>query len=101
MQSTSGLLLALGIVFGMFIVGYNSSALSRLIAERLMILNDGLMIIGQGQLDYRIDMKGDDELSGLARSINAMTARLHQAYQDLEKVIEQRTRAEEAIRETQ
>jgi sigma-B regulation protein RsbU (phosphoserine phosphatase) len=50
-------------------------------------LSQGAVIIGQGDLDYRIDIKSSDELGQLAREFNEMTAMIKEAK---ENEIEQR-----------
>ena len=78
----------------------NSAILSRIIAKRLTVLNEGIGIIG-GNLDYRINTEGDDELSALALASNEMAARLketHTSVENLQREITARKQAEEALR---
>lgn len=63
-------------------------------------LSQGAAIIGQGDLDYRIDIKSSDELGQLAREFNIMTSMIKDAK---EKEIESRIMDEqnESAREIQ
>ncbi len=58
-----------------------SSYLTRSLAE----LQLGSMYIGSGILNYRIAVKGEDELGNLARSYNDMAENLHEARKELTK----------------
>ncbi|MBO9450070.1 HAMP domain-containing histidine kinase [Tropicibacter sp. R16_0] len=51
--------------------------------KRLNIITDGLADIAQGQLDKRIVLLGNDDLSLVAGRINSTTARLEQAMTDM------------------
>ncbi len=78
----------------------NSWTMGRAITDRVGRLREGAAVIGGGDLDHRIDVKGDDEFAELSESFNAMTAKLSGSYHDLENEIKERKRAEEALRET-
>ncbi len=54
----------------------NARIMSRTIAGRVRKLQDGASIIGEGKLDHRIDIEGNDEFAALAETFNAMTANL-------------------------
>jgi PAS domain S-box-containing protein len=86
-------LLAAGII--------HSWTMGRTITERIRMLRDGASLIGGGDLDYRIDVKGDDEFAELSDAFNAMAAQLRGSYHDLEKEVEEHKRAEEALRESE
>ncbi len=58
-------------------------------------------VIGGGNLDHRIDIKGDDEFAELSRAFDAMTAKLRGSYMDLEKEIAERRQMEEVLRESE
>ena len=51
----------------------NSWTMTRTIADRIVRLRDGASIIGEGNLDHRIDIQGDDEFAELSRSFNRMS----------------------------
>ena len=77
----------------------NSWTMGRSIAERIRRLGDGAAMIGGGNLDRRIEVKGEDELAELSRAFNAMTSKLRGSYDNLENEIGERKKAEGAIRE--
>jgi len=72
--------------------------MGRTVISRTGRLRDGVFVIGQGKLDQRIDIKGDDEFAELAVSFNEMTARLQESYHNLEIEIAERKQAEEELR---
>ena len=73
----------------------NSRTMGRAITDRVRRLRDGASVIGGGDLDHRIDIKGDDEFAELSEAFNAMTAKLKTSYHDLEHEVEERRQAEE------
>ena len=76
----------------------NSIAAGRIVTKGVMKLHEGVGIIGSGNLDYRIDAEGDDELAALARASNDMAARLKKSYtsvENLQQEITERKRIEE------
>jgi signal transduction histidine kinase len=76
-----------------------SWTMGRSITEGIQRLRNGAAIIGGGDLDHRIVVKGEDELAELSRAFNAMALRLRGSYHDLENEIGERKKIEEAIRE--
>jgi methyl-accepting chemotaxis protein len=83
-----------GIIFIiLFVVGsniaivLNSIFIRRIVSKRLTTLHKGVEIIGAGNLDYRIDAAGDDELSNLADASNEMVAKLKVSQEFAESVI--------------
>ena len=86
---------------GIIIIIANSTILNRLLNRRILELGEGIEIIGAGDLDYRIDAQGDDELSALALGANAMAGNLKLSYtsvKNLQQEITERKQAEETIR---
>jgi len=75
----------------------NSWMMSRTITNRIRRLQEGASIIGEGNLDHVIDIKGGDEFADLSGTFNAMTAKLQGSYLELEKEIDERRRAEEEV----
>ena len=76
----------------------NSVLLSRVLAKRLTALNKGVEIIGNGNLDYKVALAGDDELTDLARVVNETVAKLNQSYtsvENLQREIFERKQSEE------
>lgn len=90
-----------GIVAILFFVGVvtviNFVTLNRAISRRMERLRHGAALIGEGRLDHRIEIGGSDEFADLAKAFNAMTEKLSGSYQELEKEVEVRRRAEEAV----
>jgi signal transduction histidine kinase/ActR/RegA family two-component response regulator len=71
-----------------------------LLARRMVVpiraLQAGAVRIGGGDLGLRIAIDTGDELEALGEQFNAMAARLHESYSDLEGKVEERTRQLEA-----
>jgi methyl-accepting chemotaxis protein len=63
----------------------NSWMMGRTITNRIRRLQEGASIIGEGNLDHVIDIKGEDEFTDLSGAFNAMTAKLRGSYLELEK----------------
>jgi signal transduction histidine kinase len=84
-QNRGLLLILASIIGGVFAIVINSAFIGRIVAKRTSALAEGVGIMGTGNLDYRIDVRGDDELSSLARSSNEMAAKLQSSYAALEK----------------
>ena len=76
----------------------NSWNVGRAITDRVGRLCDDASVIGNGDLDHRIDVKGDDEFAELSDAFNSMTAKLSGSYHDLNNEIEEHKRAEEELR---
>ncbi len=70
----------------------NSWSMGRVITKRITALRNGTAIIGEGNLDQRIDVTGDDEFAELSEAFNAMTAKLRGSYLELEKEIDERVK---------
>lgn len=61
-----GAFIIVGLIFGgILVLIINSWILRRTLAERIEGLNKGFKVIGDGDLDYRITLDGDDELTDL------------------------------------
>jgi len=94
-QSAAGLFGMLALVIAAVVI--NSWSMGRTITARINRLGNGASKIGGGDLDHRIDIKGDDEFTELAGAFNAMTARLLGSYHALKNEIEERRLAERAL----
>ncbi len=82
----------------------NSAIVNGILARRISRLREGTVIIGAGNLDHRIDIKGSDELSDLARETNEMAAKLMESYTsvaNLQREITERKRADAALCESE
>jgi nitrate/nitrite-specific signal transduction histidine kinase len=97
------------LIIALFIVGvvvaviFNTKFIGILLDRKIAALTAGVNIIGNGNLDYRIEATGDDELSGLARAGNEMANRLKKSYTSVENLrqeIAERKRAEEKLNRT-
>lgn len=91
-----------GVLILLFVSGIimiNSVLINRTIVSRIGKLRDGASAIGKGNLDHRIGIKGDDEFAALSAEFDEMATKLRDSYRSLENEIEERKRAEEAVRE--
>lgn len=91
-----------GVIFALLILittaVISSWTMSRAITIRIGRLRDGTSLIGDGNLDHRINLDGDDEFVELSQAFNAMTAKLSDSYHDLATEIGERTQAEAALK---
>lgn len=94
-----------GVIFALLILIAaaitNSWTMGRAVADRVGRLREGAELIELGDMDHKIVLKGDDEFAEIAESFNAMTATLRGSYRNLENEIEERKRAEKALRESE
>ncbi len=91
-------------IAGIAMIIANSMFLSRLLNKRMAALRKGIEIVGAGDFDYRIDARGDDELSVLAMGTNEMAGKLkmsHISVETLRQEITERYRAEEKLKESE
>ncbi len=94
------LLLIFIIILSYLAIIGNTSMLVRKLPSRISMFREGTKIIGDGNLDYRLEILGNDELSDLARRINEMVARLQQSFTTIDLQngeIETRIRAESEL----
>ncbi len=87
------------IVVAMIVI--NSLTIGRFIINRINRLRQGSLIVGEGNLDHRIDLSGDDEIAEFSRSFDRMTEKLNITHIGLEQEISERKLAEEALRRNQ
>ena len=95
------ILIIIFVMGGVTAMVINSTILNNIVTKQVASLAEGMWIMGDGNLDHHIDVAGDDELAYLARSSNAMAARLQQSYvsvDNLRQEVAERKRAEENIR---
>ncbi|WP_424356722.1 ATP-binding protein [Methanocella sp. MCL-LM] len=96
----------------LFIAGVMGTFVLFLLANYLLVyrhtlkaiasLQTGTKIIGSGNLDYTIDVRGRNEISELARAFNQMTSHLKTvtaSKAELEKEVIERKQAEEALKD--
>jgi len=74
----------------------------RRILKSLLTLQAGAAVIGSGNLDFKIDVKKNDEIGDLSRAFNRMAANLKEvtaSKSELEREIAERKKAEEELRQ--
>ncbi len=91
LQSLIKVIVPLSLIFiAISILG--AVVLASVTIKPIRILSHGASIIGQGNLDYRIEIKSRDELGALAREFNEMTSQIKDSK---ENEIEQRLMQEQ------
>ncbi len=80
--------IVLTIGLGVVLIRYTNDALQQ--------LKKGTIIIGGGDLDYRIPLKNRDELGDVAEAFNAMSEKLQHAIQEVHKAKENADQANQA-----
>jgi sigma-B regulation protein RsbU (phosphoserine phosphatase) len=91
LQNLVKVIVPLSLIFiGISILG--AIVLASVTIKPIRILSQGASIIGQGNLDYRIEIKSTDELGALAREFNEMTSQIKDSK---ENEIEQRLMQEQ------
>jgi PAS domain S-box-containing protein len=90
-------LLAMG---WLFIIGLAAAtALNRqVLLKPIQALVEGTRAVAGGDLDTRLDVAGDDEMSALARSFNQMTADIQSRSAALEREVRERRQAQDELR---
>jgi signal transduction histidine kinase/HAMP domain-containing protein len=84
-----------GIISEVFLI----VVLRKLILIPLSTLNRGAEILKTGRLDYRIDLKKDDEIGTLVSCFNEMADSIEKSHVNLENAVRQRTKELRAIAE--
>jgi methyl-accepting chemotaxis protein len=72
--------------------------LDSLVLRPIKKLEKGVDFFSKGKFDYKIEEKGLDEFSGLAKKLNEMSKELYKSYDSLEEAIDQRTKELEEAR---
>ncbi len=86
------------LVIMIVIAGAISYFLSRNITESIKTLKNGTEIIARGDLEYRVPVRGRDEIASLSHSFNEMAERLKDTDGSLRAEIEEKEKAREALR---
>ena len=73
------------------IIVFVSIKLANRITNPIHLLHDGAEIIGNGNLDYKLNIKTGDEIEQLSNEFNRMSDKLQDSYQTLEKKVKDRT----------
>jgi PAS domain S-box-containing protein len=91
----------LGIIVGLIILisaaVLNSWAMGRVILDRIQRLREGISVIGAGNLDYVIDVRGNDEFTELSNAFNTMSRELRWSYHELGREIDARKQVEKEL----
>ena len=66
--------------------------LSKRIGEPIVTLKTGAEQLGLGDLDYRVEIKGAEELESLARSFNRMAVAIQSSHETMERKVEESTK---------
>jgi signal transduction histidine kinase/HAMP domain-containing protein len=91
------------ILVAIFVTGI-SLFLSKFVVQPVLKLHEGAENIGRGNLDYTVGMTSRDEIGELSRAFDRMTANLKRvtvSRDELIKEVEERQRAEEALKTAQ
>jgi len=97
------LLLALFIAMGFIVTVGNSALINQTLSRRIGELREGAAIIGNGNLGHLLAIKGNDELTNLARMMNEMAENLQKSFtsvQNMEREIVARKETEESLRKS-
>jgi PAS domain S-box-containing protein len=71
------------------IAGYG---LTVTVLKSLRKLQKGANMIAKGELDYKVEVDGKDEMAHLAKTFNEMTGRLKEIYTELDNKVKERTK---------
>lgn len=74
-----------------FIVG-STLLMRQIVIKPIQKLVEGVMIIGEGNLNHRVDVTGHDEIGNLARAFNDMAQKLQVSHAELEEKVIARTK---------
>ena len=91
------------LVLGILMIS-NVVFLQRSVVKPVLKLHEGAEIIGAGNLDHKVGLATPDEIGELSQAFDRMTANLQQvtvSRDDLAAEIEERQRAEEALRQSE
>jgi len=84
---------------GTAIVILTARLIAAYLIKPLRKLGQGAKIIGEGNLDFRLDVKSGDEIEELAESFNEMAIQLKNSYDFLERKVALRTQEIESQRD--
>lgn len=86
------------VTFSLIVIGITifwvvviSILFSRNITSPIRELEKGAQIVGEGDLEYRLNIKTGDEIQQVSESFNNMATRLKESYSSLEEKVEKRT----------
>jgi signal transduction histidine kinase len=87
------LLMGMGLLVGAVVIVWVANRITRPIQE----LQDGVKIIGSGNLNHQVEIKTGDEIQSLADEFNGMARELKASHSTLEEKVEQRTQELSAL----
>jgi signal transduction histidine kinase len=79
------------LIFSVAILAAMGFWAARRIVKPIHVLQRGAEIIGEGDLQHRIDIKTGDEIEDLAAEFNRMVEKINESYSELEKRVSERT----------
>ena len=91
-------------VLMLVIIGVNYLLISRRLVRSIREVNEPSEVFATGNLDYRIPVKRDDEIGGIAHRLNLMAEQIRAvtaSRDELDREITDRKRAEEALLESE
>ena len=96
---TALLFLTMGMtLFGLLVIGVTGRFVGRLILQPIEQLRAGAVRIGQGDYNYQIDLKRQDEMGQVAQAFNEMVIRLRQRDEEIAKRTHELQESEERFR---
>lgn len=81
-------------IIGMALVG---TWLTRSIAKSISLLKEGATIIGNGNLEYRVETQTNDEMGELAETFNNMAKKMHKSMNEVQRASEQLAAASQQL----
>lgn len=90
-SSMTGTFLIAAILIAAVVIGISVRFTAKII-DPIKNLHRQVEVIGQGNLDARVEVSGDDEIGALAREFNAMAVSLKQQMYEIQKVTAEKER---------
>lgn len=99
-EQKNAILIIILTVLSTILAGFTLAFFSaKSISERLILMEEGVENILKGRMNERLQVLADDEVADLAKTFNAMFAKLQESYTALEGDVEQRTKELTAIKQ--
>ena len=95
---TAGCAVAVIFLLASAVTLVNSVLMSRAIVNRIGKLRESARLFGEGDLNHRAGLQGDDEFAELSAAFDSMAARLNDSYRIIRNEVEERIRAEEELK---
>lgn len=99
-EETHETVLILTLIFGLILIAVSltSVKLAKSITKPILMLDKGAKILGEGNLDYKLDIKTGDELEELSDTFNKMTNDLKNYIEDLRKTTAEKEKIESELK---